>query len=121
MSPEESSATPPPRPPHDSIWRGIGWAVLWQIAAIVVTIPIFTVGWGLVQWFALIPVYLRQRRKGRRLAAKGVLITGFLGLLLNATCAALILWNPRFIRTGMRLPRYQIVTRAVTTAPYWPG
>ena len=76
----------------------MGWAVLWQIAAIVVTIPIFTVGWGLVQWFALVPLYLQQRRKGYRLAAKAVLITGFLGLLLNATCAALIL-GPRFMPT----------------------
>jgi len=38
-------------------------------------------------------VYLSQRKRGYRLAAKGLLITGFVGVLLNATCAALILGN----------------------------
>jgi hypothetical protein len=82
-----------PAAPKDSIGRGVGFAVLWQIAAIIVTIPLMCTIWGLVQWAALIPVYLSQKKKGYRLAAKAVLITGFVGVLLNATCAALILGN----------------------------
>jgi hypothetical protein len=67
--------------------------VAWQVGAIIITIPLMCTIWGLVQWAALIPMYLSQRKKGYRLAAKGLLITGFVGVMLNATCAALILGN----------------------------
>jgi hypothetical protein len=82
-----------PEVPKDSIGRGVLRALPWQIGAIVVTIPLFCTVWGLVQWIALVPVYLSRRKKGYRQAAKGVLIAGFVGMLLNATCAALILGN----------------------------
>jgi hypothetical protein len=82
-----------PAAPNDSIGRGVLIAVAWQVGAIVVTIPLMCTIWGVVQWAALIPVYLSQRKRGYRLAAKGLLITGFVGVLLNATCAALILGN----------------------------
>ncbi|MGA2115386.1 MAG: hypothetical protein ABSH56_11625 [Bryobacteraceae bacterium] len=82
-----------PAAPNDSIGRGVLIAVAWQVGAIIITIPLMCTIWGLVQWAALIPMYLSQRKKGYRLAAKGLLITGFVGVMLNATCAALILGN----------------------------
>jgi hypothetical protein len=82
-----------PAAPNDSIGRGVLIAVAWQVGAIIITIPLMCTIWGVVQWAALIPVYLSQRKRGYRLAAKGLLITGFVGVLLNATCAALILGN----------------------------
>jgi hypothetical protein len=33
------------------------------------------------------------RKRSNRLAAKGLLITGFVGMLLNGACAALVLGN----------------------------
>ena len=83
----------PVQQPSDSIASGVGIAVLCQIGSIVITIPIFCICWGAVQWVALIPFYISRKRKGRPLAAKGVLITGFIGMLLNAGCAALVLGN----------------------------
>ena len=91
--PEPQPPLPPAPAPDDSIGKGVLWAVLWQIAAIVVSAPLMFTVWGLIQWFALVPVYLSQKRHGYPLAAKGVLITGFVGMLLNAGCAALVLGN----------------------------
>jgi len=82
-----------PTSENDSIGKGVLFAVLWQIAAIVITIPLMCTIWGLVQWAALVPLYISQKKKGCRLTAKAVLICGFVGVLLNATCAALILGN----------------------------
>jgi len=82
-----------PTSQNDSIGKGVFFAVLWQIGAIVITIPLMCTIWGLVQWAALVPLYISQKKKGCRLTAKAVLITGFVGVLLNATCAALILRN----------------------------
>jgi hypothetical protein len=76
-----------PAPPNDSIGRGVAIAVAWQVGAILLTIGTI---WGLVQWVALIPLYFSQKRRGYRLAAKGLLITGFVGLMLNASCLALL-------------------------------
>ena len=74
-----------PTSQNDSIGRGVFFAVSWQIVMCTI--------WGLVQWLALVPLYRSQKKKGCRLTAKAVLITGFVGVLLNATCAALILRN----------------------------
>jgi hypothetical protein len=79
--------------PRDSIGSGVGLAILCQIGSIVITIPIFCICWGAVQWLALVPIYISRKRRGFPLAAKGVLITGFIGMFLNAGCAALILGN----------------------------
>jgi hypothetical protein len=77
-----------PAPPNDSIGRGVAIAVAWQVGAILLTIGTI---WGLVQWVALIPLYFSQKRRGYRLAAKGLLIAGFVGLMLNASCLALLI------------------------------
>jgi len=82
-----------PMAPEDSIWKGVGLAMLWQLGAIVVSAVTYFTVWGLIQWFALAPVCLKQKRAGRPLAAKGVLIAGFVGMLLNFTCAAVVLSN----------------------------
>jgi hypothetical protein len=96
--PELTPPPPPPspHPPDDSIGKGVGLAMLWQLGAIVVSAITFFTAWGLIQWFALVPVYLKRKRAGYVLAAKGILIAGFVGMLLNFTCAALILGNLNF-------------------------
>jgi hypothetical protein len=43
-------------------------------------------GWGVVQWLFLIPLCFMLRHKGRPLAAKGILIAGGIGFMLNAAC-----------------------------------
>jgi len=87
--------TPPtePAPIRDSIGQGVFPALLWQLGSIIVSAPLFFSCWGLIQWCALIPLYRRRKRQGYPLAAKGVLIVGFIGLLLNATCTVAILGN----------------------------
>ena len=88
----------PPRP-HDSVASGVGIALLCQFAVILcgfftLFVPIFGVivvaSSGLSQWLILLPLYLRYRGNGRPLRAKGILITGCIGFLLNAGCDALI-------------------------------
>ena len=42
---------------------------------------------GLVQWLGLVPMMIRDFRKGYRLSVKGMAIMGAIGLLLNTACA----------------------------------
>jgi hypothetical protein len=95
-----SPGDPPPLPPvpeavraPDSVGRGVLWALAWQAGAIALSAPLFFTCWGLIQWFALVPVFLNRRRAGYPLMAKGVLIAGFVGVLLNGGCAVLVLSN----------------------------
>jgi hypothetical protein len=93
-----------PRVPGDHVGVGVGIAILCQAVlivagplAILTTNPLrsrisellFT-GWGVAQWLFLLPLYFVLRLKGRRLAAKGILITGCIGFLLNAACDAVM-------------------------------
>jgi hypothetical protein len=78
---------------RDSVANGVFWALPWQFGAILLSAPLMFTCWGLFQWFALIPVCISRRRKGYPLMAKGLLIAGFVGVLLNVGCAALILGN----------------------------
>jgi hypothetical protein len=93
--------TPQPLPsaPDDGIGLGVGVAVMCQFAFIMagaVTMFLFPLGiilfggWGLLQWLVLLPIYFRQRNKGRPLAGKGILVTGCIGFLLNAACDGII-------------------------------
>ncbi|HXB74156.1 MAG TPA: hypothetical protein VNY05_38310 [Candidatus Acidoferrales bacterium] len=98
MAPGESNESErPARKPGDGVFIGVLIAVGCQVFAIVFTlaIPRFFPYWGAVQWLALVPVYLWQKHQGYRLAANGLLITGFVGTLLNTGCDALImgLWR----------------------------
>ena len=89
MAPEDPNQSERP----ECVFIGVLIAVGCQVFAIVFTlaaIPRFFIYWGAVQWLALMPVYLWQKREGHPLAANGVLITGFLGTLLNAGCDALM-------------------------------
>jgi hypothetical protein len=74
----------------DAVSKGVERTILWQVLVIVVTFP-FIMFWGLTQWLALIPQYLWFEKKGYPLAAKGVLIMGSLGVLLNGGCAFLFM------------------------------
>jgi hypothetical protein len=87
----------PTKPADDGIGRGVRFTVVCQIAFIVVLgllasaapkifIPAF-IGWGVLQWIALIPLCLVQRSKGYSLTVKGIIITGCIGFLLDAGCA----------------------------------
>jgi len=48
-------------------------------------------GWGFTQWIALIPLIFQQRAKGHPKTVQGILISGFLGMLLSSACAAMVL------------------------------
>jgi len=92
----------PQTAPHDSVASGVGISLLCQFLLIVcgvftIFIPrfgfILVAGWGLAQWIFLLPLYFSCRSRGRPLKAKGILIAGCIGFLLNAGCDALIRWN----------------------------
>jgi hypothetical protein len=89
----EAAPAPAPVPSDDSIGKGVLYAILWQIGAIILSAPLMFTVWGLIQWLALVPVYIHLKKRSNRLAAKGLLITGFVGMLLNGACAALVLGN----------------------------
>jgi hypothetical protein len=89
-----------PQSNRDEVGSGVSIAISCQTALIVAGVIAFFVtnslesliagilfaGWGLVQWIILLPLYFMLRRKGRRLAAKGILIAGGIGFMLNAAC-----------------------------------
>ncbi len=93
MNPVDAVDPQPPAPMQDGVGKGVLWALPWQFGAILLSAPLMFTCWGLIQWFALIPVCISRRRKGYPLMAKGLLIAGFVGVLLNVGCAALILGN----------------------------
>src|SRR5258707_10500214 len=68
---------------HDSVGNGVLWALPWQFGAVVLSMPLLFTCWGLIQWIALIPLYISRRRKGYPLMAKGLLFAGFVGVLVN--------------------------------------
>ena len=66
-------------------------AILCKIGAIILSAPLLFTCWGLTQWAGVLPFYISRKRCGQRMAANGALITGFLGVLLNAACDAAVL------------------------------
>jgi hypothetical protein len=101
MTPELPVPPPPPPPEklqgffdRDSIARGFFISVIIQIGIVIVTIPVaLFLAWGITEWAALLPVYFMFRRRGQPLTAKGILIAGFIAVLLNATCSVVMLGN----------------------------
>ncbi len=91
-----------PRSPNDSFGLGVEIALAWQFIFMAVGLIMlfrffrFPFGgvlfayWGLIQWLVLIPLYFRQRTKGRPLVGKGILVAGCSGFLLNAGCDFMI-------------------------------
>lgn len=85
-------------PDRGSVARGVGTAILlhfWQL----LIIPLFTLlplaglawlGWSLTQFLYLWPAYLGRHRKGEKETAKGILLVGGLGILLNGACDAIL-------------------------------
>ena len=47
--------------------------------------------WGITQWIVIVPLIIRERAKGERRVAQGLIITGCVGLLLSSACAGLFL------------------------------
>jgi hypothetical protein len=74
-----------------SIVAGVGIAIVCQIVAVILSAPLLFTCWGAIQWIGVIPFYLKRKRRGERLTAQGLLIMGFIGLLLNAACDAAVL------------------------------
>jgi ABC-type phosphate transport system auxiliary subunit len=82
-----------PRDPG-SIWQGIALGGTWNACAlaagvilIVALIGIFIVaGFGLVQYFWILPLYEKYNRRGETETAKGILIASGITVLLSAAC-----------------------------------
>jgi hypothetical protein len=74
----------------DGVLRAIGVLVILAILVCVINfVGIF--GFGLAQWVGLLPLYFYEKSKGRRLAGKGVLLTGLVVFLLQAACYGVVL------------------------------
>ena len=74
-----------------SILAGVGIAIVCQMVSVILSVPLLFTCWGVIQWIGVIPFYLNRKRRGERLTAQGLLIMGFIGLLLNAACDAAVL------------------------------
>jgi hypothetical protein len=107
MASEEPNQSERPGPMlDDGVVAGVLLAVGCQIGAMVFTliaIPRFFIYWGAVQWLALAPVYLWQRHEGYPLAANGLLVTGFVGTLLNAVRRADAEWAEEYALSRVQL------------------
>ncbi len=89
---------------NDKVIRGVGFGCLCQLGFFLLGFAIapnlrnvrFTSlawsSWGVTQWIALIPLILRQRAKQNPRTVQGLLLIGFIGLLLSSACATLALW-----------------------------
>lgn len=83
-----------------TIGSGVGLAVICQACCLFAALPasifelqfgiILLATWGGLQWLALIPAVVIQIRSGYALTAKGILIAGAVGFLLNGACDALV-------------------------------
>jgi hypothetical protein len=51
---------------------------------------ILLIYWAVVQWIILGPLIVSYQRRGRRDFMKGLIIAGFLGILLNSGCALML-------------------------------
>ena len=82
-----------PRDPG-SIWQGIAIGGVWNVCAlligfagifILIGIPII-VGFGLVQYAWIVPLYGKHKGRGETETAKGILIASGITVLLSAAC-----------------------------------
>src|SRR6266853_1119781 len=102
-----SDPTPAPiRARPDSIMAGVRIALLLHLAALGFCLGIYIMSRvstvfailfvplifaGLTQLVYLIPAAVMQKRRGRPQAMKGIILVAAITLLLNATCAVLVL------------------------------
>jgi hypothetical protein len=106
MIPEQQPLPPPAPKPSDRVRTGVGIAIAIEAATIGLGATSFIgmpeilllvlLGWGVAQWIGLIPAYFVLRGKQQPLAAKGILIMGCIGFLLNAGCFALVMGVAKF-------------------------
>jgi hypothetical protein len=72
----------------------MGIAFLVQAVLIVVTLPVMLyAGFGAFQWLIQLPLFVMFWRRGQKQTGKGILIMGFIGVLLNAACGLLVVWK----------------------------
>ena len=89
-----------PERPNDKVGRGIAIALLCQFGYLVIAgivcsfkqsfLFAFLVSWGIAPLTLLAPLYVINLRKRNLQTAKGILIIGSIGFLLNATCDTLV-------------------------------
>ena len=83
---------------NDAIWKGLLLGIACQLGCIVVSVVLSPMmnfipfmAWSLLQWIALFPLWRWYKGRGMPHAATGVLIVGFVGMLLNGACTAWVL------------------------------
>jgi hypothetical protein len=54
---------------------------------------------GFVQWIALVPLILHQRRMNHPRTVQGIIIAGVIGVLLSSACAGLLGGLPWIFRS----------------------
>jgi hypothetical protein len=72
------------------VLHALGCSAILAALAGLAFLPVL-LGWGLLQWNVLLPLYFFERSKQRKLAAKGVLLTGLVVFLLQAACYGLVI------------------------------
>ena len=87
--------TPEPTPTdHGSILSGFLVAAGWNAAALALSVAlmaafvgiVLVMGYGLIQFAWLLPMWGRYRKAGKTESAKGVLIVAGISVLLSAAC-----------------------------------
>jgi len=102
--PETASELQPTPPDQGSILNGFLVAAGWNAAAIALSVALMAavigiplvMGFGLIQFAWLLPMWNRYKKAGKTESAKGVLIVAGISVLLSAAC-----WNS-FSNTSFR-------------------
>jgi hypothetical protein len=92
----------------DSISRGVWIAIGLQLTYLLFCFAtvrftyIQVAFWGVGQWIFLLPAIVYQRRRGFRERAKGMMIIGFIAILLNSACAVFVFGGLGRLVSGAR-------------------
>lgn len=82
----------PPGSDQRALNNGTGLGCLCQVAAYFILASVWERAWpfwGFAAWIVVLPLALFLYRRGHRAIVKGMLIVGFIGMLLSSACAVI--------------------------------
>ena len=86
--------TPSPMHPHrNTFLRGFGFVMLLHLIVSLLTMGLWLILFGLLQFCYVIPLALKARKRHETARFQGILTAAGITILINGTCDALILPN----------------------------